>query len=285
MTRTMLNICLLLMISFYSCSDLFEKEVDDYPIPFEVQLVVTAFLMPQDSLIMVEVRKTYPVDADITGLQQQGTTSIENAIVIIRTNTSEVEMPYDNRIRKYVLHQDDFPIESNGIYFISVTTPDGLSAESVCQIPAASVEEDSINGSLNIVDDGGVREYFFYVSFPKATDSISYYAILKQEYRMTNDSVSSISSQEQLEVIKSSDLIGDYITSSTFPITPSFAGENYHTEVYVCRTDSSYFQYHQDLNDYFINTQNPFTEEFNIYTNIDNGRGVFAGLNCTIIRL
>ncbi len=268
-----------------SCNNLLEKEVDEYPLPFEEELVVTAFLMPQDSLIEVDVRTTYPVNADIMELQQQGITSIPDAEISISDGVTSIQIPYNSISRKYQIQQSDFPLETDKMYHIHVSTPDGLSANATCTIPVLNIEKDSIKGSLDVIEDGGLQEYYFQVSFPNDINTLSYYAILKRAFRYNSNDHRFLSGQEQLELIKSSDIIGNYITSKTFSINPSFAVGGDETEVLVCKTDSSYYNYHHDLNNYAINSQNPFTEEFNIYTNIENGKGAFAGLNCIVLRL
>ena len=64
-----------------------------------------------------------------------------------------------------------------------------------------------------------------------------------------------------------------------------YAGENYEHTFCVFAASDEYDRYFRSLYKYSINSgslaeENPFIEQISVYTNVENGLGIFAGYNC-----
>ncbi|MBC7381781.1 MAG: DUF4249 domain-containing protein [Bacteroidia bacterium] len=270
-----------LLISFITLlSSCRPKPVTEVNLPnVEAQLVLYCFLSPDDSVIEVQVTKSVPVFG--TTLSNKDLT-VSNADVKISNGLLTAIVPFNLKSNKYILSQNLFPIIASRTY--TVTAQSGaLSVKGTTSIPAhitslTSVKAQSIQGpaqdesevlfNMNWKDEQGIKNYYrihlqtrVYFS---ATDTFTN-VIGDEMFNDENNEGNQLNAQFQSYQYKfNSTDSADYF-------------------IYLLNTDVHYYEYH--LRRLAYAGDDPFSEPFQQYSNVNGGLGVVCSFRKSVTKI
>lgn len=259
-----------------------EKIVDNVDIPdAKPKLVVFSYINPRADTIFAQVSLSRP----ITGPGGYNEPFISNATVTINQAGSPGHtFQFDPQINSYFSVLDSTYLQSGSNYLIQASTPDGKEVDATCTLPIR-------NTSLRItnVDKTELEEetrYRFRLEFDDIPGKPDYYRIIPKAI-MQYDWDGNVQIMEQYaEILYGSEYIDvKDRDGETFMVETGFSVWHYFgsaekflgMKVYLLATDEHYYNFHTSLERYV--PDNPFSEPTNVYTNINNGLGVFAGFN------
>lgn len=270
----------------FSC-DLYklENEVHESLVQEESKLVINSFISPQDTLIMALIGKSFPIydkinpNLDVDLIHVEGAeVIISNGTVLKKLNEILFKETIDDIHREfycYTLSSSEFPIVAGGSYSITATSPDGLNATAHCTIPLlkSNVLDYELNTSVN---QWGHEEQELIISWQDIAQSENFYRIFATgEY-------SSLNNLGEIHLWKNEFYeFGHYSDYKHDGDVLKEKGKGYESEslnkltIQLLTTDYHYYQYHTSIENY--QSGNPFAEPSRIYSNVENGYGVFAG--------
>lgn len=259
---------------FASC----EEMMSDVNIPSSVpKLVVTGYLSTVDDTITITVQKSRPLYVPSTAWGNPYP-PLTNALVTISDGSNTVILPYDAFTGNYRIPATAMPVLAGTSYFLSVTTPDGNSATSSCRVPQGTAPEVEITGIDTINQNGGIlkKVSFRFLDLP---GNGQYYGISAGSYYGydidTNPAFYPIDFEHGDPFVSDKNKEGEYFSYRTQEIDEYRTNSNLYISLLI--TDENYFNFHRSLNSF--QGDNPFAEPTTIFTNIQGGLGVFAGVN------
>lgn len=271
-----------------------EKDVsDEVKIPVKPKLAIFSFLSPQDTVLAVKVYKTQP----ILGFSQVfDTVGIRDATVQLSDGSKSVTLTYKrvniNMSAYYGIDAAAFPIVAGKTYSLTVSTPDGLRATGTCTIPGtegitisdlahSEVEKkDEYNPGRTYVD------HSFDFKFKDAPGSNYYRTDAYFKFKNNQDGgrqwISSMGYDTRKAFIsddRRDGMVLDAPTASFTMVEDGSISGPYTLVALVAVTDKAYYLYHQSLDRQSGAEDNPFAEPAIVYSNIQDGLGVFCGYN------
>jgi hypothetical protein len=259
-----------------------EKIVENVDLPeARPKLVVFSYINPGADTIFAQVSLSRPI-TEPGGYDEP---SVSNAMVSIhQTGSPGHAFEFDPEFNRYFVVLDSSYLQAGSIYQIQASTPDGKAVDATCTLPIP-------NTSLRItnVDKTESEEetrYRFRIEFDDIPGKPDYYRIIPiaiMQYGWDNN----VQIMEQYAEI----LYGnEYIDvkdrdGETFVVDAGFTAWHYFggaekflgMKIYLLSTDEHYYHFHRSLENY--EPDNPFSEPTIVYTNVNNGLGVFAGFN------
>lgn len=271
----------------FSC-DLYklENEVHKGLVQEESKLVIISFIAPQDTMVLAIIAKSFPIYGKINFDRESELRHVKDAEVIISNGTVSkklIEMLfednneyYNNDYYYYGIPSSEFPIVAGESYTITATTPDGLRATAHCTIPMMKSNVDNYELKTSINEWGGEMLNLI-VSWKDIVQAENFYRIIANiDYTITDipdtiihqkvyfyDFSIYIDHNRDGEILKEKGntyIYQEYLDSLT---------------IQLFTTDYHYYQYHTSIENY--ESGNPFAEPSRIYSNVENGYGVFAG--------
>lgn len=258
----------------------------------EPKIVVHAFISPADTAVQVLLSWSNPISG---GTSMDTVRYIENATVrIAETGKSFSTLAFHPGKKVYALPTSLFPLEAGKHYSLNVDVPGHNTLTGNCHIPPPNntlavekIEREKTEWSEII------RVEFSFSDIPGETEN--FYAMAAylnaQTYIMDEDTV-------QIEAQRFHTISGEGYISNKGREGRKFItrAEGYHykfdwlrppdnyndsppVHLLLLTTDEHYYHYHKALEHY--RPDNPFAEPVLIYTNIEGGLGVFAGVNRT----
>lgn len=266
--------------------------IEDITIEATPKLVVVGFLCPQDSILRISVRQTYPVNE----FANTDLSIVKDASVRLSNRDKEVLFVYQPAQRWYEISARQFPIEAGQIYQLDVRK-DGFAPISVtCVVPPlapkpALTYEGNDRFVVDWLDDANQRNFYRVFCRAEPNPSTSTYQIQStwtrglKESLVTDDGVNGThmsSSEGRFLLLGLGSGSGPIAGPSQRPSVDNLSQLD--ATLDLINTDEAYYQYHR----YVLgntNQDNPFTEPAPPYTNIPGGLGVFAGYNRTTVRV
>lgn len=288
-----LNIILTIIPLLLISCDLYklDNEVKKGLIQEENKLVITSFISPEDTSIMVLVGKSFPIFDKIDPDLSFEMIHVNDAEVIISNgtlskklneifiDTVEYSLP---EFYCYCIPTSEFPIVAGESYTITATTPDGLRATAHCTVPLmkAKVSDYELKSSI---DEWGRENIDLIVSWQDFAQTENFYRIAVDAYYTITSPLDSVIHRKRRvydfgyysdhnrenEILKekgSASIRLEEIDSLT---------------IKLFSTDYHYYQYHTSIENY--QSGDPFAEPSRIYSNVENGYGVFAGYQKSVI--
>ncbi|MDY0101925.1 MAG: DUF4249 domain-containing protein [Lentimicrobium sp.] len=263
-----------------SCEQLI-TEVDAPP--SESKLVVYSVISPQDSVIEVKVKKSNPLFSDVTyQWDEERFPPVINATVLLSGEGQSATIPYDEALKTYRINREAFNITPGGHYELKVMVPDFTQISAECTVPEQIPPDIEITGS-GITEETGMEEWYFEFRFKDLPETGHFYlvnaAVIYQD-PWVEESYAYFLGYKQGNILasdKSND--GSYFNYRTYPLALQYL-ESDNIWVSISLIDENYYQYAQSVNNF--QNDNPFSEPTPIYSNIDGGLGVFAGINSLI---
>jgi hypothetical protein len=265
-----------LIIVFLGSSLLFscEKIADNVDIPdIEPKLVATSFIKAGSDTVRLKLTKSLP----IYYATSSNVVDVENAVVKISDGSQEELLTYSGPIGMsdgdYSTVLQNITISEGNAYNLSITTPEGESVKASCVVPSlGSYSLSLVDVDSNTSGDFWQTEYYYQFNLQdNGVEPNSYYNIVVIGYYKASNG----------------GFFGDYMYTENSPYVKVQQGESINLtfnlrrtikiekiEAYVLKTDEHYYNYHQSVYNY--DGDNPFAEPVIIYSNIDNGLGVFC---------
>lgn len=256
-------------ITFFSSC---EKEVTVKLPPVNTKLVLTCFISPQNKQTEVNVSKSQPIfnNPDYIPFSLP----ITDATVIISSQNGSWLLPFDYASSGYVIDTFKLKIKAGSTYNLSVSTPDGKFASAVTTIPyfhttlnytASMIPTSSTkyNCKLNVhwQDPADSKDYYEFGVSSRIDSSGGYYI---RTYCL-DDAENSGGVLKRALGVYYDESKNDTVAATLAVITPE------------------YYFYFERLKNY--QPDDPFTEPYPMYTNINGGFGIFAGFNKQKVRV
>lgn len=266
---------LIVAASLTSC----EKFVTDVDVPqVKQQMVLFSFISPEDSAIRAEVWMSKPVfSRNINNTDEP----VKDVTITITSPTGQsAVLPFNESVKAYYLHQSVFKIEVGKTYKITAVKGDfSLSATTTVPSHAAEVSGYSYQDLGGQNTNGNVPYYRHQVKWIDLPDAKNYYRLNLSRFNVyNNDTVFNdigdvLLDDENRNQQQLSALIDDY--TYTF----EFDSANKNVMAFLLTTDEAYYQYHLRRLNYY--GEDPFSEPYPQYNNVNGGLGVFASYRKT----
>ncbi|CAA9212959.1 MAG: hypothetical protein AVDCRST_MAG56-10 [uncultured Cytophagales bacterium] len=270
-----------------------EKEVTSLKLPgADSQLVVNAFISPQDTVLEVAVYESKPVVGERPG---SASDIIRDATVTLSDGEKTVVLPLldptpDLRRTSYRTRPEALPIEAGKTYYLQVSTPDGRLVTAQCTVPAAppatQIRLDSVVRTLE--NGAAFRNYTGTLYWQDLAGEENFYRVDADLKRVRVDNWSGKLLEDWQSVNWSPDkatffsdarLDGAQFSSPEINFSMHDYFRSTTLYAYLLHTDRAYFEYHRTLR---ANADsNPFAEPVLLYSNVAGGLGVFAAYNRT----
>jgi hypothetical protein len=271
--RFIFLLCLGLLL--VSCEDFFNQELTGLESDYEPELSLFALLQPQDSLIMVDVRRTIPTIGGLAN-EEDFRRVIEDAEVTISDGRTTVPLVYlDNRnVDGYVALTDTLPedfLQPGGTYTIEAQHED-LRAGGTVSIPLDSITREDVG--LRIVEEtsGGFTDVLLVLDIPNQPGEEEYYVLISERSSAPNfdrrqrNLVDWLRGRESL----GERLVFEPVSLFEFTRTTAQLGiPNAATHDYLSLRQTA-----------LDNNENPCAEPTILPSNVENGVGHLGGLNC-----
>lgn len=269
-----LTVLLMLLFSLSSCEDFFLQEITDFDNGFTPQLSLFALLQPQDSMIIVDVRRTISsIGGDANDPEFRGVPA--DATVTISDGTTAVPLRYGRfPIEGYLALRDSLPedfIRPGGTYWIEASHEE-LTASGTAIVPLDSIERDSIDLSFTRETSGGFTDVYVTAELDNPPGAEDYYVLIVERSSAPNFSNRR---RELHDFIQGRPELGE-----RFAFMPVSLREFNKTVLQICVTDAATYDFLNLRNTAVTNAENPFTEPVILPSNVENGVGHLGGLNC-----
>lgn len=269
-----------------SCNVEREISFDDI---HEPQLAVTAILNIQDTLHRVFITST------ISSIAIPEYDTIRDATVILEGGDMTYEFNY-NEASGYYEHPFSLPFEAGQVWWLNVLAPDLGSVQVSQTVPSFPTDIVVDTSRLERIDNFSELDYETQVelplSFTDVADRDNYYIIKIVGTGATsyfrNGEIVNIDAQSDLFVDANTPIVEHNTPSSLYARDQDIDGQKIDIdlsfssfldtlkaiEVQLISTTREYYLYSSSTA--LFNNAGPFTEPVSLYSNVENGAGVFA---------
>ncbi len=256
-----------------------EKFVTDVDVPeVKQQLVLFSFVSPEDTAIKAEVWMSKPVFSRNNNKTDEPVKDV--TVTITSPSGQSAILPFNESVQAYYLHQSVFKIEAGKTYKITAVKGDfSLSATTTVPIHVAEVSGYTYQNLGGQNTSGNLPYYRHQVKWADLPETKNFYRLNLSRFNVyNNDTVfndvgdvmvnDESRNQQQLSV-----LFDDY--TYTF----EFDSANKTVMAFLLTTDEAYYQYHLRRLNYY--GEDPFSEPYPQYNNVNGGLGVFGSYRKT----
>ncbi len=270
-------------VQLIGCSDFYKLNNEvDLEIPgSEIRMVINGFISPSDSTIRIEVSRSKPV----IGQQDRNRPIdyIPDALVTLSDGESEITLTY-NEDGYYFGDTTNFKIEAGKTYTIDAIAPDGLSATASCTVPTgiATVREVIVDTITQTRDFNTEEVIEINVKWQDVLNQPNFYRIqaeLKIEFDNGYQTEIFYFPVDELFIYSDRSRENEVITVRGTTFLQPLSG----LVLYLLTTDENYYEYHRTLS--LHNPDNPFVEPSPIFSNVENGFGVFGAYQITMLEI
>lgn len=241
------------------------------------KLVVTSFISPQDTQVVVRVKRSKPI---FQSYDVNTSASVSNAAVTITDGSTTMQLNYNSTDEYYGVATTLFPITGGTTYTLTVTTPEGETANAKTTVPGNAPAAMNISYSY-VLEDSNInfveRKYTFDTDWADFSGQADRYrlALIQLVYN-ANTPGDTLQLRAAESLINDDNNDGGTIRNKIELWTNEFQGgsEIVGCDFYLMRCSPEYYLYHESLYNY--NSGDPFSEPSLIYTNITGGLGVFS---------
>lgn len=273
MKKTILYILLFFSL-FYSCT----KEAKIKLPPQEDKLVVTSFISPNDTVIVVTVRNSIP-KFNWVGIWGPQYSNLTDATVYISDGTTQIKVPFDQSNGMYLTSTKNFPIVSGKTYYLDVSTPDGKKAsgetsvpEGVLQLTKFEVEVANSNPDHikfnTLISIADLPETTYITGAFDVVSSWDTTAAQPSNYMYTESNYFSASDEFQS--------YSEYLKSKQTELYDAGYYRYIAMGVTLLNSDKHFYLYHKTIRVAPGSGDNPFSDPVMVYTNINGGFGCFG---------
>ena len=263
---------LVTVIFLFGC----EEMVSDVDAPESLpKLVVTGFITPGMPYTAVTVKKSRPLYTTIDNYSSDFPT-VEDAYVTISDGIDSAYLTYDIEYDSYRVSREELPIVPGRVYTLKVTAPGGYEVEATCTVPSdtppdielVKIDTTILNETINLNAS---------IKFKDLESADNYYGItagiVNWHEGQMNPVITEIGFARGEPYVSDKNMNNQYFSYSTNDFY-YYSGETQRLFFTIAVTDVHYYNYHKVLYNY--EGDNPFAEPTKLYSNIQNGLGVFA---------
>jgi len=277
----MKNIFLLLLTVFLLSACV--KDANNVNLPeIDPKLVTQSFLTEDEDNIIVYLTWSSP----IFGTFDYDFETVKNADVFVSNNGNKIKLNYYSDSNKhesyYTASAASLTMKSGEKFDLEITDSTGNKVTSTTIIPEKpiySAKLISMDSALSQYDD---KEYSYHIEFQgnNSNDINYYYPIIigyGHYYSNQQDSVVLRDNSRNSPYVKANKGETINLVFDSYMLLDSM-------KFIVLHTDEAYYYYHKSIYN-FDGGDNPFSEPVIIYSNIENGLGVFCSYNTDIQKI
>jgi hypothetical protein len=257
------------LIILSSCTREADIELPDT----EPKLSVSCFISDDIDTIRASVFWSRPVFSSGNNLPERPS----DISVIIKNGSLEKSFTWDENLLQYILPVTEFPLVAGGQYELIVSAPNGTRIRATTNIPSTlpDIESSVLQLDSSTTSWGEKRYEFTFKTFLRDSDpNFNYYRFAYYEYFSPDPSY-------EVELYRGESFIDDesLISGKLYEEElVEFIGYGFglpELTMYIMNASEDYYRFHQSVSNQ--SDGNPFAEPALIYSNFENGLGVFAG--------
>lgn len=255
-----------------------EETVDDIDLPdADAKIVLYSFIEAGTDTVTAELYRSRPYFGEDDSIYTSARL-IDNANVQLSNGSDKIQLTYDPAKQLYLSPTNSFDIQFGKQYTITASAPGMTSVKGKCTVPASLPGDFDITDQYAIQQNSYQNEVAVEIEVADIPGQENFYRMIyyKQMVNWQNDTV--FTAQDYIweagvftKVFNDLHKNGENITIRA--VIPEFQNPK-QIRLKLLSTDEHYYHYHQKLNHFTYN--DPFSEPTIIYTNIENGLGVFA---------
>ncbi len=268
-----------ILVLILAVSTACEKVVTNVDVPkMEPQMVLFGFISPEEKIINIDLTLSKPIYGGNKSGQFGAFEPVKNASVIITSETGQaVTLSYIDSTESYRVSQSIYKIEPGKTYTITAVSPT-KSVKAVCTVPSDTIPFKELTWTKTGSTSGsGFGPYFKYVcKWDDPVQKGNYYRLVIQQFYSGpfgngggNDVCNNFLDDETRNGQLLATTCEDY----------SYQPDTNYREVYLLNTDIHYYEYMRRRVNYY--GDDPFSEPFPQYSNVQNGLGVFCAFRRT----
>lgn len=255
-----------------------EKEANIKLPDTQPKLSVSCFISDSTDIIKATVYWSKPVFNNTDTLPEYPS----NLTVTISGNGQTDTLLYNTEWSTYELSTDDFPLNAGVEYTLRVQAPNGETARAKTIIPTqkAIIADKSVSFTSSVDQYNNIVETYRYrITLNDISANEEFYRIMYyNDYFIPDvpDEFNVASNMGELFVSDNNLVDGKIYTDNEvkFYGTSANISARY---AYVIHGSEEYYRFHKSLSNYGYD--NPFAEPTIVFSNVENGLGVFAGFN------
>ncbi|MEM9836401.1 MAG: hypothetical protein AAF828_07860 [Bacteroidota bacterium] len=264
-----------LLLPLSSCSNFFERAVNDVELSYTPQLTLHSLVIPQDSLVYAEVGLLQPPDGNDP---MAATFNPAEVSVTLTSNGQTHPFTYAPSARRFELPLANVALSPGTTFTVSASWED-LRAEGSSTLPQLVPQQNQLVGTFNRIDEN------FEARLGLANPSLRVdgYALLQDNLRWRDGEINSqtrsiIDYLDQPSPQLDTLLFRPTTVNQTFDVTaPS-------NQFFLCYAPQNFLDFQRSVLAYNTAAENPFSETTNLNNQMDEGLGLVAGLNCLRVR-
>ena len=260
---------------FISC----EKDADVKLPQTQSKLVIVSMISPQDTDLIVRVSKSHPLYSSNSTIQYD----VTDVKVSLSDGATSVNLTYDYGYGYYVVKAKYLPILEGKKYWVYVNTPDGESANAQTTIPPRNTSL-----TVSVSNSGGQNNNYTHKIQCNWTDipgQKNYYGITGFKATLLAFEKDTMLQQQGAQQFIPEGTDGGGLSSNVYMnYGETLAGGYSYVggKIYLHTISEELYKYENKLAN-GGNASSPFSEPLLMFTNINNGFGVFAGYNNYIV--
>ncbi len=261
----------LFLVATFSC----EKEANIKVPNQEAKLVVTCFISPIDTDVVVNLSLSKPIYAQSTNA------TVNDATVILSNGVNSIVIPYKNNTQGvYRASLSSFAISYNTSYYLTVNTPDGKSVSASTTVPPSQFPNFTVSQSV-MTNANNNQTFNISCSVDDISGTNNYYRLTSanRQFDATTQTDTSTTSDYDVKFFNDSQHDGQTINASTSNFNYSSGSvPNYYRarRVILINCNKDYYLYNSTALNSGLSSDNPFGEPVIIYSNINGGYGCFG---------
>ena len=285
MRTIVIGLIALLGIMLSSCI----RDAKVTPPKSDPKLVVTCFISPEDTVLKAKITLSKPVLGvqDYSGYDD----AVSDAQINISDGVQTLALTFNPSERAYVYDLKEMPgfIKVGGKYYLTASMPGGKYVKAETTVPTNTVDSATANIAFRNKVENSFTQRIVQVSFLDIAGQENRYRIEAYirtspfgENRVIPLYFNSEEAQFSYNILSDQERDGKLLKSGDATYY-YYQSDETHTRVFakIYNTSKEYYDYHRSINNF--QGDSPFAEPVLVYTNIENGLGVFASYTSTVI--
>ena len=269
-----LRICLLIsgLMILASCEKL-ATNVDTPEV--SPQLVLFSFISPEEAYIKVQLSLSRPV----FGSQNGGSGRITDAIVTLTNDGGQsATLAYADSTDAYMIDKNTFPVEASRTYTITAVRG-SYKVTASCTVPADTVSFSDITYKRTGERGTSGPMFRYQYKWNDVASKVNYYRAVSQ---YVYEFVPGMNYSQDIcnTLMTDAGRDGNALSGTCEDYRDYYEADTPSVSFYLLNTDIHYYEYHRRRLEYF--GDDPFSEPFPQYTNVNGGLGVFCSYRKTL---
>lgn len=276
--KKILYILPLFSLAFMSCEQ--DANVDVPQV--DPELVINCFITPQDTFIRAKVSMSTPVfnTNTVSG-------PVTDATVTLYGNSSSVVLAYNTNTQAYETTTAVFPIIAGNEYHLVVAVPSGLIADAYTTVPANPPAGFNSTAEINVTytdpyaEGGNINIHY---ELDDVAGQNDFYRLVPYEMRTSTFMPDTMAYRAGWDLFSDQNADGTHLARNFSTEYFTNGDSLVAIDLYLMRCNYDYYTYHHSLQTDGMSGDNPFSEPTLMYTNVNNGLGIFAAANYVYVR-